>query len=93
MRYRKDQISKTIKSDLQIRFAPQDISAHGGLELIRKYFSIIDLNSRIRSSFQRFDFGGDYSITQFILVFISLWLTGGRRLRHIKYLGLSLIHI
>jgi len=87
MRYRRDQISKTIKSDLQIRFAPQDISAHSGLELFRKYFAIIGLNSRIRKSFQRFEFSGDYSITHFILVFISLWLTGGRRLSHIKYLG------
>ena len=87
MRYRKDQISTTIKSDLQIRFAPQDISAHSGLELFRRYFSLIELNSRIRKSFQRFEFSGDYSVTQVILVFIALWLTGGRRLSHIKYLG------
>lgn len=87
MRYRKSEISQTIKSDLQIRFAPQDISAHSGLELFRRYFNLISLNSRVRKAFQRHHFSGDYSVIQFILVFIALWLTGGRRLKHVKYLG------
>jgi hypothetical protein len=86
MRHRKADITKVIKSDLRIEFATQDISANSGLELFRRYFALINLNSRIRKAFQRFSFSGDYSTTHYILVFIALWLTGGRRLRHIPFL-------
>jgi hypothetical protein len=87
MRYRKQQISKTIKSDLQIEFVPQDITSHSGLELFRRYFRLIGLNSRIRRAFRRFNFKGDYSVMHCILVFVALWLTGGRRLRHVKFIA------
>lgn len=87
MRYKTSQISQTIKSDLQIRFAPQNISAHGGLELFRRYFHLISLNSRIRKAFRAYNLKGDYSVTQMVMVFIGLWLTGGRRLRHISFLS------
>lgn len=87
MRHRKANISQVIKSDLKIEFAPQDISAHSGLELFRRYFHIIGLNNRIRRAFRGHCFKGDYSIVQFIMVLISLWLTGGRRLRHIPFLS------
>jgi len=87
MRYRKADISKVIKSDLKIEFAPQDISAFGGLELFRRYFHLINLNSRIRKAFRGHDLSGDYSVVHFVLVFIALWLTGGRRLRHIPFLA------
>lgn len=87
MRYKKAQIQKVIKSDLKIQFAPQDISSHSGLELFRRYFKLIGLQSRIRKAFRGFSFSGDYSMIHFILVLISLWLVGGRRLRHIPFLG------
>jgi hypothetical protein len=31
--------------------------------------------------------GGDYSVVQLIMIFIALWLTGGRRLRHIPFIS------
>jgi hypothetical protein len=31
--------------------------------------------------------GGDYGVVDYILVFMALWLTGGRRLRHVAYLA------
>lgn len=57
------------------------------MELFRRYFKLIGLNSRIRGAFQSHHFKGDYSVVQFILVFIALWLTGGLRLKHVQYLG------
>lgn len=87
MRHRKQDILSVVKSDLQIEFAEQNITSYSGLELFRKYFHLINLNSRIRSAFRGFDFGGDYSVTHYILVFIALWLTGGRRLRHVGFIG------
>lgn len=87
MRYRKQDILGVVKSDLKIEFAEQDITSYSGLELFRKYFHLINLNSRIRSAFRGFDFGGDYSVVHYVLVFVALWLTGGRRLRHVGFIG------
>lgn len=87
MRLRKSDISQKIKSNLKIEFASQDVSGFGGLELFRRYFAIIGLNTRIRSAFQAHRLSGDYSVVHFILVMITLWLTGGRRLSHIPFLN------
>jgi hypothetical protein len=71
---------------LKIEFASQDITAYGGLELIRRYFRIIDLHRRVQAVFSRYDVGGDYRAIDMILVIVVLILVGGRRLEHLSYL-------
>jgi hypothetical protein len=73
--------------DLRIEFAKQDLTSYSGLELFIRYFRLIGLNFRIRRAFRAHRLSGDYAVTDFILVFIALWLTGGRRLRHVGYLA------
>lgn len=87
VRLRKQEFSGRINGDLKIEFAPQAVTAHAGLELFRRYFGLIALNSRVRRHFRTHDLGGDYSVVQLILVFVALWLTGGRRLRHVAFIG------
>lgn len=87
MRLRKQDFRQRINSDLKIEFAKQDLSSYSGLELIRRYFALISLNSRVRKAFSGKGLRGDYSVTHFILVFVALWLTGGRRLRHIPFIS------
>lgn len=87
MRLRKSDIPQKIKSNLKIEFAHQDISAHGGLELFRRYFAIMGLHSRVRSAFKAHNLKGDYTALHFILVFIALWFVGGRRLKHIPFIA------
>jgi hypothetical protein len=53
---------------LKIEFASQDITPYGGLELIRRYFRIIDLHRRVQTVFSRYDVGGDYSLEREVLV-------------------------
>lgn len=74
------------KSFLKIEFASQDITAYGGLELIRRYFRIIHLHHRVQKVFCRYDIGGDYRAIDMILVIVGLILVGGRRLEHLSYL-------
>jgi Transposase DDE domain group 1 len=74
------------KSFSKIEFASQDITAFGGLELIRRYFALIKLSRTVRSVFARYDLGGDYRAIDMILVIIVLILVGGRRLDHLNYL-------
>jgi hypothetical protein len=75
------------KSFSKIEFAPQDITAFGGLELIRRYFRLIELHRRVQSVFAHYGIGGDYRVIDMILVIVGLILVGGRRLDHLNYLG------
>lgn len=87
MRLRKQDFSQRINSDLKIEFAAQDLSSFSGLELFRRYFSLISLQNRIRKAFAAHNLSGDYTSVHLILIFIALWLTGGRRLRHIPFIS------
>lgn len=87
MRLRKHEIHRRINGNLKIEFADQQVSSYSGLELFKRYFRIINLNSRVRSTFAAHEFSGDYAVTDYVLIFIALWITGGRRLRHVAFLA------
>lgn len=74
------------KSFLKIEFAAQDITAFGGLELMRRYLALIELGGRVRKVFARYQIGGDYRSIDMILVILVLILVGGRRLDHLNYI-------
>ncbi len=50
------------KSFLKIEFAAQDITAFGGLELMRRYLALIDLGGRVRKVFARYQIGWRLSL-------------------------------
>jgi len=87
MRLGNHKIHDRIKSNLIIEFAPQQLTSYSGLELIKRYFRIISLNNRIRRAFRAHELSGDYTVVDMILVFVSLWLVGGERLRHIEWIS------
>lgn len=86
MRLSRADFSASCKSFLKIEFAHQDISAFGGLELVRRYLALIELGRRVRAVFARYQVGGDYRAIDMILVIVVLILVGGRRLDHINYI-------
>jgi hypothetical protein len=86
VRLRKQDFIKRINSDLQIEFAKQDLSTFSGLELFQRYFRLIGLQARLRKALAGTSCG-DYSSVHFVFIFIALWLTGGRRLRHIPFIS------
>lgn len=85
MRLSRTDFYSPCKSFLKIEFASQDITAYGGLELIRRYFRLIKLHRRVQSVFARYGLGGDYRPIDMILVIVGLVLVGGRRLEHLSY--------
>ena len=87
MRLAKHDLRQAIKSDLQIEFAPQQLTSYSGLELFKRYFRIISLNSRIKQAFREYELGGDYQAVDVILVLIAMWLCGEDRLRHVKWIA------
>ena len=85
MRLSRADFRSACKSFLRIEFASQGITAFGGLELIRRYFRLIELHRRVQSVFGRYGVGGDYRAIDMILVIVGLILVGGRRLDHLNY--------
>ncbi len=85
VRLRRADFHSVCKSFSRIEFASQDITAFGGLELLGRYFRLIELHRRVQSVFARNDIGGDYRAIDMILVIVVLMLVGGRRLDHLNY--------
>ena len=87
MRSSRTQFAVPCKSFFQIEFAAQDITAYGGLELVRRYCRLIGLHRRIQKAFRQCQLGGDYQAVDMILVLLALLLVGGRRLEHLGYIS------
>ena len=87
MRLKNSKIHDRINGNLQIEFTDQKLTSFSGLELFNRYFRAIDLRGQIKKAFRRLEIGGDYKAPELILSFVSLWLAGGSRLRHVRYLA------
>ena len=55
-----------IKRELPIQFGHEQLTSHGGLELVRRYFQLIGLNSRIRRALRKHGDGSDYGCTHLV---------------------------
>jgi hypothetical protein len=81
----RNRIQARVKRDLPLTFSDREqISAHGGLELFRRYLVAIDLPARLRRAVGD---GGDYGAVRLVLLVIALLLAGGRRLAHLAVLA------
>ena len=87
MRLRIASLRRAVKGDLRIEFVHQDLTSYGGLELLRRYFRLLDLHRRIRQAFSAYGLGGDYGSARLVLLLLALWVVGGRRIEHVRYLA------
>ncbi len=87
MRLRIASLGRRVKGDLRIEFVQQDLTSYGGLELLRRYFRLLDLHQRLRRAFSAYGLGGDYGSGRLVLLVIALFVVGARRLEHLRYLA------
>lgn len=87
MRLKNSEIHGRINGNLSIEFTDQKLTSFSGLELFNRYFRAIDLKSQIKKVFAGSGIGGDYRVQELVLTFTALWLSGGNRLRHIRYIS------
>ena len=84
MRISESRIRARLKSDLPITFSDEAISAHGGLELVRRYLAAIDLPGRLRRAVGD---DGDSGAVRIALPLIGLLVIGGLRVTHLAFVG------
>lgn len=87
MRLRNSEIHGRINGNLEIEFTDQKLTSFSGLELFNRYFRATGLRAGVQKAFLRSGIGGDYKVSELVLTFVTLWLSGGNRLRHIRYLS------
>ena len=86
MRRRKADLQGRVNGNLAFRFAHEGLTSHAGLEFVRRYLGTSGvgalLRQRIGTALPRTDFG----VPRMVLVLLALLISGGRRLRHLRYL-------
>ena len=87
MRLRVVGLGRVVKRALTIEFGREQLTSYGGLELLRHYFQLIELNRRIRQGFREHDLGGDYGCVHLVLVVVGLVVVGARRLKQLRYVA------
>ena len=86
MRGRRADLRGRVNGNLAFRFAHEGLTSHAGLEFVRRYLGMSGigalLRQRVGSALPRTDFG----VPRMVLVLLALLISGGRRLRHLRYL-------
>jgi hypothetical protein len=86
VRIRKRSIRARVKGDLPVCFTQERLSAHGGLELIRRFLDRSGFLERLRKLYSIRQFDSDYGSFRMTLALIAMLIVGGKRLRHLAYL-------
>src|SRR5271169_1717698 len=87
MRLKVRRLWQAIKQELPIQFGHEQLTSYGGLELVRRYFQLIELKARIRRALGKHHTRGDYGASHLVLLAIGLLVVGARRLQHLRYLA------
>ena len=87
MRLRLASLRRVVKGDLRMEFVRQELTSYSGLELLRRYFALLDLHCRIRQAFSAYGLSGDYGCGRLVLLIIALLVVGARRLQHLRYIA------
>ena len=86
MRRKKGVIRSRVKSDLPIIFTEEKLSAHGGIELFRRFLDRSGFSEGLQKVFSIRQFDGDYGSFRITLALMGMLLLGGTRLRHLQIL-------
>ena len=87
MRRSRNRIRARVKGELPIVFSDERISAHGGLELFRRYLAAIDFPGRLRRCFRDTALDSDFSAVRMAMLLIGLLVIGGLRVTHLAFVG------
>jgi hypothetical protein len=73
--------------DLPITFSGERISAHGGLEILWRFFQLLDFRCFVRDRMRGLGPEGDYGFVRMLTALLGLLIVGGVRVTHLAFLG------
>jgi hypothetical protein len=86
MRRAKRTLSRRVNGNLHVEFTDHHLTSHSGLEVFGRYLRYLGFNSWLRATFRGLRIRGDYDLVSLVRLFLALMWTGGRRLRHVRFL-------
>ena len=93
MRRPKAELRARVNGQLVLRYQRTGLTSYAGLEFVRRWVHRDGVAALLRHELARALPATDYGVVRVVLVIVALLLSGGRRLRHLRYLaGDPLVH-
>jgi hypothetical protein len=86
VRQRKAELRARVNGQLTLRYERTGLTSYAGLELVRRWLHRDGLGALLRRELATALPPTDYGVVGLVLVILALVLSGGRRLRHLRYL-------
>lgn len=86
MRLRRTELRGRVNGAVELRFEAEGLTSYAGLELLRRFCGTIDFPRLIRDTVERVLPRTDYGATRVLMLLLTMFVVGGRRLRHLGHL-------
>jgi hypothetical protein len=83
---RKADLRTRVKGNVEFRVEKRGLTSYAGLELVRRYLSVIRFGDLIRGELGNHVPPTDFGVVSMVMVVLALVISGGRRLRQLLYL-------
>jgi len=87
VRRRKAELRARVNGQLTLRYRRTGLTSYAGLEFVRRWLHRDGVVALLRHELTRALPSTDYGVIRVVLVILALLLSGGRRLRHLRYLA------
>ena len=86
MRRPKAELRARVNGQLTLRYEQAGLTSYAGLEFVRRWLRDAGWGAVLRRELTNALPASDYGVVGLVLVVLALLLSGGRRLRHVRYL-------
>jgi hypothetical protein len=86
VRRRKAELRARVNGQLRLRYEQAGLTSYAGLEFVRRWLQRDGVLAMLRRELATTLPPSDYGVLGLVLVVVALLLSGGRRLRHLRYL-------
>jgi hypothetical protein len=87
MRREKRSLPRRVNGNLRVQFGDEKLTSYAGLEVLGRFLRASRFNEGLRRAFHGVSLRGDYPLASMVRLMLGLLWVGGRRLRHVRFLG------
>jgi hypothetical protein len=86
VRQRKADLRARVNGQLTLRYERGGLTSYAGLEFVRRYLRTIEFTATLRRELASRLPATDFGVVGMVLAVLAVLLSGGRRVRHLRYL-------